>query len=172
LSFRIRPYDPATDRDLVLGWLIEAVAIGIDCPVDASHQKQHYFPELNRTQARDPRFVSMAMSGGRAVGLVDAFPMPPNPRKAFMRFLYVLPKLRGAGIADRLVTYSDGLLGGMGCREILLDVRAGNARAVAFYRRHGWGLRNQREGGFLRMRREIPVKARRPASADRQDRKT
>jgi len=151
-----RPYEAGSDRELVKGFLLETLPIGSDEEVDPKETIGPYFEAVGRAQGRDPRFCSVALMDGRLVGLLDEFPMPVRPESAFMRFLYVVPELRCSGVAERIVEYGDRLLAGLGCREVLLDVRWGNGRAVAFYRRLGWEVLEHREGGFLRMRRVIP----------------
>lgn len=53
--------------------------------------------------------------------------------------MYVAPTHRGGGLADRLM---DGLLQEAAChyRQVILTVFAGNARARAFYERHGFAV--------------------------------
>ncbi len=150
-----RPYEAGSDREPAEGFLLETLPIGSDKAADPEESVGPYFEAVGRAQGRDPRFCSVAVMDGRVVGLLDAFPMPIRPESAFMRFLYVVPELRGGGVAARIVEYGDRLLGGLGCREVLLDVRQGNGRAVAFYRRLGWEVLEHREGGFLRMQRPI-----------------
>jgi len=154
-DLEFRPYEAGSDRELVEGFLLETMPIGSDEAVDPEESVGPYFEAVGRAQGRDPRFCSLALMDGRVVGLLDEFPMPVRPESAFMRFLYVIPELRGSGVAERIVEYGDRLLAGLGCREVLLDVRGGNGRAVAFYRRLGWELLEHREGGFLRMRRKL-----------------
>ena len=155
VALEFRPYDPNIDRDTVLEFLMETVALDSEEPADLEQQRGHYLPALERTLSRDPRCVSLALLDGRVAGFVDAFPMPVRPQTGFMRFLYVVPQARGTGLSDRILDFSDRLLREHGCDQVLLDVRKGNLRAVAFYRRHGWKVLEQREGGFLRMRREL-----------------
>ena len=154
-DMEFRPYEAESDRELVEGFLLETLPIGSDEPVDPKETIGPYFEAVGRAQDRDPRFCSLALMDGRVAGLLDEFPMPVRPESAFMRFLYVVPDLRGSGVAERIVEYGDRLVGNLGCREVLLDVREGNGRAVAFYRRLGWEVLEHREGGFLRMRRAI-----------------
>jgi ribosomal protein S18 acetylase RimI-like enzyme len=166
MGLMMRPFATVTDRETVLEWLLEAVEIGSDEPADAREQSKHYFPALERAQARDPRFCSIAEEDGRAVGLVDQFPMPKRPDTAFMRFLYVVPDMRGTGLAGRLLYWGDRLMMEFGCSSVLLDVREGNVRALAFYRKHGWNPVERRKGGFLRMSREIPDQSDKEAAAE------
>jgi len=154
-DLEFRPYEAGSDRELVEGFLLETLSIGSDEEVDSKETIGPYFEAVGRAQGRDPRFCSLALMDGHVVGLLDEFPMPVRPESAFMRFLYVVPELRGSGVAERIVEYGDRLVGDLGCREVLLDVREGNGRAVGFYRRLGWEVLEQREGGFQRMRRKL-----------------
>ena len=152
-THRFRPFDEAVDRETVKGFLEETLRIGCDEPVDIEENAAFYFAAVRRAQERDIRFCSMMLEGDEAVGFVDVFTMPKKPDSGFMRFCYVVPGKRGCGASDSIVDYCDELLSGYGCGEILLDVRASNGRAVGYYSKHGWIVREERPGGFLRMGR-------------------
>lgn len=154
-DYRFRPFEDSRDRGVVLGFLVETLRIGTTEPVDIEANEAAYFAAVERTQARDRRFCSMLLEGDAAVGFVDVFTMPKKPGCGFMRFCYVVPERRGCGVSDRIIDYCVELMSEYGCSEILLDVRAGNPRAVAFYARHGWVVREEREDGYLRMGRAM-----------------
>lgn len=150
-SLRFRPFEDTKDRKLVLGFLVETLRIGSTEPVDIEANEAAYFAAVERAQARDRRFCSMVLEGDQPVGFVDVFTMPKKPGSGFMRFCHVIPERRGCGVSDRIIEYCVELMSEYGCSEILLDVRADNPRAVGFYARNGWVVREEKQEGFLRM---------------------
>lgn len=154
-SCHFRPFDEAIDLETVKDFLAESLRIGSDEPVDIEENAASYFAAVERAQSRDRRFCSMLLEDDEAVGFVDVFTMPKKPGSGFMRFCYVVPEKRGCGVSDRIVDFCVELLSEYGCTEILLDVRANNPRAVGFYARHGWVVREEKQDGFLRMGRSL-----------------
>lgn len=150
-SFHFRPFDVAIDKEMVKGFLADTLRIGSDEPVHIEENAASYFAAVERAQSRDRRFCSMLLEGDEAIGFVDVFTMPKKPGSGFMRFCYVVPEKRGCGVSDLIVDYCVELMSEYGCSEILLDVRADNKRAVGFYARHGWIVREEKQEGFLRM---------------------
>jgi ribosomal protein S18 acetylase RimI-like enzyme len=45
----------------------------------------------------------------------------------------------GTGLGGRLLAAAEAQLASMGYTNLVLDVLAGNSRAIAFYRKHGYG---------------------------------
>ncbi len=157
-SFRLRPFEEALDKETVKGFLAETLRIGSDEPVSIEDNASSYFAAVERAQSSDRRFCSMLLESDVAVGFVDVFTMPKKPGSGFMRFCYVVPEKRGCGVSDRIVDYCVELMSGYGCSEILLDVRVNNPRAVGFYARHGWVVREEKQEGFLRMGRILKAR--------------
>lgn len=81
--------------------------------------------------------IRVAEVEGAVVGLVCADrPQHGGPPGAVeMVALHVVPEQWGTGVAELL---HDQFLEVLGGRPGVLDVWARNARAIAFYRRHGW----------------------------------
>jgi ribosomal protein S18 acetylase RimI-like enzyme len=154
-SFIFRPFEAALDKETVRGFLADTLRIGCDEPVSIEENSASYFAAVERAQSRDRRFCSMMLEDDEVVGFVDVFTMPKKPGSGFMRFCYVVPERRGCGVSDKIVDFCVELLSEYGCMEILLDVRANNPRAVGFYARHGWIVREEKQEGFLRMGRSL-----------------
>ena len=78
----------------------------------------------------------VAVLGGRVVGTVlagfDGF-------RGWVYHLAVEEGLRGQGIGGALMAESEDRLRAVGCPKLNLQVRAGNDRVVAFYRKLGYG---------------------------------
>ncbi len=61
----------------------------------------------------------------------------------------VLPAFRRRGIADALLDAAEALAREMGLRFLTLEVRAGNAPAVALYEKHGYRRVGTRPGYYV-----------------------
>jgi ribosomal protein S18 acetylase RimI-like enzyme len=157
-SCHFRPFEATLDKETVKGFLADTLRIGCDEPVNMEENAASYFAAVERAQSRDRRFCSMLLEGDEVVGFVDVFTMPKKPGSGFMRFCYVVPERRGCGVSDRIIDFCVELLSEYGCSEILLDVRADNKRAVGFYARHGWVVREGKQEGFLRMGRFLKAR--------------
>ena len=71
-----------------------------------------------------------------------------------LQIIAVEAHARGAGVADRLLDAFRAACVAAGYDEMRLVVSAQNARAAAFYRRHGWQVLTER-GGFVHLRRAV-----------------
>ena len=78
---------------------------------------------------------------GAAVGLLvlhqqtDFFTGHP---RAYVDILVVAEEAEGHGVARNLMRFAEEWARSRGCREVCLDVFAGNARAIGFYERIGY----------------------------------
>ncbi len=100
----------------------------------------------------------LAVSGGAVVGMAHAFPMPPrapgeteddpvlapyseleDPGSLYLSGLAVDAALRGGGIGAALMDRVEALAAASGCPRVSLICFERNERAMAFYRRRGYG---------------------------------
>lgn len=131
----------------------DAVAAAAGAQWQAEAAAGAYFWAVLDTEADPPALVGVARAG--AARDADA----PRPLELFM--LYLLDVAKGSGIADRLLEMA------IGDAPAYLWVLADNARAIAFYRRHGFapdGESQQLSGELaqvseLRMVRPAPAAA-------------
>ena len=88
--------------------------------------------------------VRFAEADGEPVGFVKLGPLglPVEPARPALEFrqLYVLKAWHGSGIADVLAGWALAEARSRGAAELYLSVYAGNDRAKAFYRRHGFAF--------------------------------
>lgn len=64
-----------------------------------------------------------------------------DPERAILISVYVAPEYRGLGLADELlVACCDAAVRDLGAAVLELGVHEDNARALAFYQRHGFAL--------------------------------
>lgn len=149
-----RPYDPDGDEaelwrlkcafERGLGSKSEEKCAAYDAKLTESYAER-YLDWVRWCLAREPRSVIVAASEGLA-GYVFVLPerLAMIWDAAVLNELYVEPDHRGSGVADELIEAALAL-----AREqepplerIVLDVDPENARAAAFYERHGfepWG---------------------------------
>lgn len=149
-----RPYDPDGDEaelwrlkcafERGLGSKSEEKRAAYDAKLTEAYAER-YLDWVRWCLAREPRSVIVAASEGLA-GYVFVLPerLAMIWDAAVLNELYVEPDHRGSGVADELIEAALAL-----AREqepplerIVLDVDPENARAAAFYERHGfepWG---------------------------------
>ena len=98
-------------------------------------RRWHGAPHLEG-QIRDPKcYFGVAQSPrGRILGLTTV--RRTSPTAAFMHRLYVRPGCQGLGLGETLL--EAGWAAFPGLRRMRLEVLAGNAKALAFYRKHGF----------------------------------
>lgn len=155
-----RPYDPDGDEaelwrlkcafERGLGSKNEEKRAAYDAKLTEAYAER-YLDWVRWCLAREPRSVIVAASEGLA-GYVFVLPerLAMIWDAAVLNELYVEPDHRGSGVADELIESALALT-----REqeppidrIVLDVDPENARAAAFYERHGfepWGEMVARE---------------------------
>ena len=59
-------------------------------------------------------------------------------KSGYVFLFYITPEMRGSGIGDELQRYALEVFRKRGMERARLSVGAGNARAMAYYRKHGW----------------------------------
>lgn len=152
----VRPYDADRDRDALWGlkraFELELGGGADDAKAAAYAEKltagyrERYLDWVDRCVAERPECVAVAVAGDDLVGY--AFLLPASLAMiwdaAVLNELYVTPDHRGSGLADRLL---EAVLAvardqSLPMDRLALDVAPTNARARAFYERHGfepWG---------------------------------
>lgn len=85
----------------------------------------------------------VAVDGERVVGVIRIGRDPDEPTIGHVFSLYVDPDSQGGGVGGRLLAEADRWFGREGLAQASLWVFETNARAHAFYARHGW----QPDGG-------------------------
>ncbi|MDR1833551.1 MAG: GNAT family acetyltransferase [Propionibacteriaceae bacterium] len=82
-------------------------------------------PELFLVGEVDGRIVASGMGGY-------------DGHRGHVNYLAVAPEHRGQGLGRELLAHLESLLVAMGCPKVNIQVRAGNAAAVAFYEHCGY----------------------------------
>ena len=83
----------------------------------------------------------VAMLDGQPCGLISFYPDKDyftNHPRAYVDSLAVAQECEGKGVGRALLDYVERWARDNGCREVVLDVFAGNQRAIGFYERQGY----------------------------------
>lgn len=88
--------------------------------------------------AAHPDFAAFLAEEGEDIGLVVLGLDERDPRLGRAHHFYVAPDWRGQGFGGLLDDYARATLKAAGCARARVNVAAGNARAVRFYRAQGW----------------------------------
>ncbi len=106
-------------------------------------------PESVRQRLKEMTIFVAVDSGGQVVGTIASQVVLVN--EGHLRGMAVLPRLHGAGLAQRLLERAEEHLGEKGCARITLDTTEPLERAMRFYERNGY-RRSGKEQGFFGMR--------------------
>jgi GNAT superfamily N-acetyltransferase len=79
-----------------------------------------------------------AWLGDRIVGQVEMMRDPASPDAGKVNLFYLAPDFRGRGLGAQLERYAVDFLRDAGFTRAWLRVSPANARALAFYAKHGW----------------------------------
>ena len=107
---------------------LEQVLFGSDPWSEAT-----FWSELAR--APESRWYVAALRDGELVGYAGLAALPPE---ADVQTIAVAPSAQGGGLGSRLLTALIEEAGRRGCTQVMLEVRAGNAAALALYGRRGF----------------------------------
>lgn len=104
----------------------------------AEHTAEHW-----REQLRDGGFaVRIAEEGRAAVGFAKLgpvkLPVEPSGPALEVRQLYVVQRVRGSGVAAKLMDWLIREAGARGAQDLYLSVYTDNPRAQRFYARYGF----------------------------------
>ncbi|MGH1357555.1 MAG: GNAT family acetyltransferase [Burkholderiaceae bacterium] len=121
----IRPFNNLDRKQVVAIWEQSGLTRAWNNPDLDIDRKQKVQPELFLVAEMDEQVVATVMSGYEG-------------HRGWMNYLGVLPAYQRRGIARQLVSAVEALLTAQGCPKLNLQVRAGNAQAVAFYRAIGY----------------------------------
>jgi ribosomal protein S18 acetylase RimI-like enzyme len=93
--------------------------------------------DIARKLALQRDLFMVAIVDGEVVGTVMA---GYDGHRGWINYLAVDPPRRRAGWGRRLMAEAERALAGLGCPKVNLQVRAGNAEALAFYRGIGYAV--------------------------------
>jgi ribosomal-protein-alanine N-acetyltransferase len=124
----LRPVEPSDPADLAALVALEADAFGA-----GAWSEQAVAAEL--ALVGETRWVQVAEVEGRVVGYVDLMVAGDT---ADLTRVVVAPQRRRSGLGRRLVEAALAEAAALGCHQVLLEVAADNAAALATYVRCGF----------------------------------
>ena len=123
---QIRPYTPADETAVIALWQRCELTRPWNDPRKDIERKLTVHPELFVVGERQGQIVATAMAGF-------------DGHRGWINYLAVSPEVQKQGLGRQLMTHVEQALMAMGCPKLNLQVRAGNAQALAFYQAIGYG---------------------------------
>lgn len=135
-------------------------SFGVDGFFDeAGPEGVHYIERLRLRTTRFKDGYVHVWHEDRIVGQME-MQILEEPRRGYVNLFYLVEEMRGTGVSGELQHYAMSFMQHHGVQTAQLSVSPTNARAFAYYRKHGWrdlGLRPGRDNVNL-MERDIPVR--------------
>jgi ribosomal-protein-alanine N-acetyltransferase len=134
---------PADLRIEPLRWwhLADVAELEADLFPDDAWSVEQFWTEL----AQPTRVYRGAWLDDRLAGYAGAFVLAPD---SDVQTIGVRPEDQGRGIGGALLAALMEAAAARGCRTIMLEVRAGNAPALALYARHGFAPLSRRRAYY------------------------
>lgn len=123
---QIRPYTPADETAVIALWQRCELTRPWNDPRKDIERKLTVQPELFVVGERQGQIVATAMAGF-------------DGHRGWINYLAVSPEVQKQGLGRQLMSHVEQALTAMGCPKLNLQVRAGNAQALAFYQAIGYG---------------------------------
>jgi ribosomal protein S18 acetylase RimI-like enzyme len=98
-----------------------------------------YSLEVLREELRGAVRYERLLAGDQFVGFAAYGPTDQRAEFKLHKF-YLLREWHGSGLAGFLLEQCEDRLRQAGARRLVLNVNKGNARAIAFYRKHGFDI--------------------------------
>jgi ribosomal protein S18 acetylase RimI-like enzyme len=118
----------------------------------------HYIERLRLRIAKFPDGYVHAWHGDKIAGQME-MQILEEPRRGYVNLFYLVKEMRGTGVSGELQDYAMDFMRRHGVQVAQLSVSPTNARALDFYRKHGWrdlGLRPGRDNVNL-MECDVPA---------------
>jgi ribosomal protein S18 acetylase RimI-like enzyme len=128
---------------------------------EAGSDGVHYIEWLWLRINKFPDGCVHAWHGDKIVGQME-MQILEEPRRGYVNLFYLVEEMRGAGVSRELQDYAMEFMRQHRVQLAQLSVSPTNARALAFYRKHGWrdlGLRPGRDNVNL-MECDVPYSVR------------
>jgi ribosomal protein S18 acetylase RimI-like enzyme len=128
---------PATLRDsaAILACLREAFERYRDAYTSAAFADTVLTPESLATRFTTMKILVAVAPDGSILGTIAT---GSDGDEGHLRGMAVRPAAQGQGVAQQLLESAESLLRSFSCRHVTLDTTAPLARAIAFYRSHGY----------------------------------
>ena len=97
-----------------------------------------YLDWLREKSKADPRSCVHIWFEGQIIGQIEMGRFKSDPAIGYVNLFYLRPQMRGRGMASHLQRYAIDYFRSIGLKKARLSVSPTNARAVAYYKKHGW----------------------------------
>ena len=111
----------------------QVVRLWLDCGLTRPWNNPH--KDIDRKLLVQPELFLVGELDGRIVGSVMA---GYEGHRGWVNYVAVSPTAQTSGIGRQLMSYVEERLLALGCPKVNLQVREGNDKAMAFYRRLGY----------------------------------
>jgi ribosomal protein S18 acetylase RimI-like enzyme len=105
-----------------------------------------YLEWLKEGIVRHPAGHVHVWQGDRIIGQLEMQIGTWAPPSGYVSLFYLVPEQRGQNLGGALQRYAEEFMRAGGARRARLSVSPSNARALAYYRKHGWRDLGPREG--------------------------
>jgi ribosomal protein S18 acetylase RimI-like enzyme len=127
-------------------------SFGVDAFLaEAGPNGVHYLERLRMRTTKFPDGYVHVWQDDKLVGQME-MQILDEPRRGYVNLFYLVEEMRGAGVSWELQEYAMEFMRRHQAQVAQLSVSPTNARACAFYRKHGWrdlGLRPGRDNVHL-----------------------
>ena len=142
----IRPFASADEDAVIALW----EAAGLTRPWNDPRK------DIARKLDVQPEGFLVAVADGEVVGSVMA---GYDGHRGWVNYLAVAPGSRRSGVGRTLMAAAEGILEGLGCPKVNLQIRATNRAAVSFYEALGYSTDDVISLG-RRLEHDLPASAR------------
>jgi len=134
---KIRPFEPSDQEAVVRLWERCGLTRPWNDPRRDITRKQAVRPDLFLVGVEEGEILNREFHAPIVVGTVM---VGYDGHRGWINYLAVAPEHRRHGLGRALMAEAERLLLAEGCPKINLQVRSGNAEALEFYRRLGYGV--------------------------------
>ena len=149
MAFEFRKIDLAKDADTCVRFRRDAYACSFADPErferEGGADGQRYLDWIKARAAEFPQGFVHVWQGDRIVGQMEMRPRG-SIRIGYINLFYLIPEMRGSGAAESLHQYAVDAFRTEDISKLQLSVSPSNARAIGFYRKHGWKDLGPRSG--------------------------
>ena len=141
MKLRFSPIDLARDSDLCVEFRRDSYASSFEngggiFDAENGEDGADYLSWLAERITEFPEGCVHAYLGDRIVGQLEA--RIRNPELGYVNLFYLVPDCRGTSLGEELHKYLELTMRSRSIKRVQLTVGTGNARAMAYYTKHGW----------------------------------
>ena len=148
LWFRSADRDTEEDRNFYLAAREEAW-VNLYGKTDDRYNGQAFLDDAASAWRKNPRSLTLAMQGGRPVGLLQLDPdRAAGEKKGYIAFFYLGPESRGLGLGIQVLGKAVSVYRPMGRDTLQLACSQKNETALRFYEHYGFQVTGDVPGAY------------------------